>query len=172
MSHKITELFDIKYPIVQAGMIWASGWRLASAVANAGGLGLIGAGSMYPEVLREHIQKCKNATSASFGVNVPMLYPQIEAIMDIIAGEGVKIVFTSAGNPKTWTPFLKEHGITVVIAQRTGLGQRLTDADLRQGIRTANHVRRQLRKLRELVYCAGTSPLPALEMQIAEMLAI
>ena len=114
MRHKITELFDIEYPIVQAGMIWASGWRLASAVANAGGLGLIGAGSMYPEVLREHIQKCNKATSRSFGVNVPMLYPQIEELMRIIVEEGVKIVFTSAGNPKTWTPFLKEHGITVV----------------------------------------------------------
>jgi enoyl-[acyl-carrier protein] reductase II len=114
MRHKVTELFDIKYPIVQAGMIWASGWRLASAVANAGGLGLIGAGSMYPEVLREHIRKCKKATSRSFGVNVPMLYPQIGEIMEIIAEEGVGIVFTSAGNPKTWTPFLKERGITVV----------------------------------------------------------
>ena len=114
MSHRITELFDIKYPIVQAGMIWASGWRLASAVANAGGLGLIGAGSMYPEVLREHIRKCKRATTGSFGVNVPMLYPQIDELMQIIVEEGVRIVFTSAGNPKTWTPFLKEHGITVV----------------------------------------------------------
>lgn len=114
MRQKITELFDIKYPIVQAGMIWASGWRLASAVANAGGLGLIGAGSMYPDVLREHIRKCKKATSGSFGVNVPMLYPQIEELMQIIVEEGVKIVFTSAGNPKTWTPLLKEHGITVV----------------------------------------------------------
>ncbi len=114
MRHKITELFDIQYPIVQAGMIWASGWRLASAVANAGGLGLLGAGSMYPEVLREHIQKCQKATSGSFGVNVPMLYPQIGELMQIIAEEGVEIVFTSAGNPKTWTPFLKERGITVV----------------------------------------------------------
>jgi enoyl-[acyl-carrier protein] reductase II len=114
MRHRITDLFDIKYPIVQAGMIWASGWRLASAVANAGGLGLIGAGSMYPAVLREHIQKCKKATNAPFGVNVPMLYPQIDEIMQIIVEEGVRIVFTSAGNPKTWTPFLKEHGITVV----------------------------------------------------------
>lgn len=95
-------------------MIWASGWRLASAVSNAGGLGLIGAGSMYPEVLREHIQKCKKATDKPFGVNVPMLYPDIEKIMDIIVEEGVKIVFTSAGNPKTWTAFLKEKGITVV----------------------------------------------------------
>jgi enoyl-[acyl-carrier protein] reductase II len=114
MTNKITELFQIKYPIVQGGMIWVSGWKLASAVSNAGGLGLIGAGSMYPEVLREHIQKCKKATAFPFGVNVPMLYPDIEKIMDIIVEEGVKIVFTSAGNPKTWTSFLKEKGITVV----------------------------------------------------------
>ncbi|AXG74569.1 nitronate monooxygenase [Flavobacterium arcticum] len=112
--NRITQLFNIEYPIIQAGMIWASGYKLASAVSNAGGLGLIGAGSMYPDVLREHIQKCKKATNKPFGVNVPMLYPNIEEIMDIIVEEGVKIVFTSAGNPKTWTPFLKEHGITVV----------------------------------------------------------
>jgi enoyl-[acyl-carrier protein] reductase II len=112
--NKITSLFNIKYPIVQAGMIWNSGYKLASAVSNAGGLGLIGAGSMYPEVLREHIQKCKKATDKPFGVNVPMLYPNIEEIMKIIVDEGVKIVFTSAGNPKTWTSFLKENGITVV----------------------------------------------------------
>ncbi|HEU4791546.1 MAG TPA: nitronate monooxygenase [Flavobacterium sp.] len=112
--NKITSLFNIKYPIIQAGMIWNSGYKLASAVSNAGGLGLIGAGSMYPEVLREHIQKCKKATNKPFGVNVPMLYPNIEEIMKIIVDEGVKIVFTSAGNPKTWTPFLKENGITVV----------------------------------------------------------
>ncbi len=112
--NKITELFKIKYPIVQGGMIWNSGYKLASAVSNAGGLGLIGAGSMYPEVFREHIQKCKKATDKPFGVNVPMLYPNIEEIMNIIVEEGVKIVFTSAGNPKTWTSFLKENGITVV----------------------------------------------------------
>ncbi|WP_268845892.1 NAD(P)H-dependent flavin oxidoreductase [Flavobacterium aestivum] len=112
--NKITSLFNIKYPIIQAGMIWNSGYKLASAVSNAGGLGLIGAGSMYPEVLREHIQKCKKATDKPFGVNVPMLYPNIEEIMKIIVDEGVKIVFTSAGNPKTWTSFLKENGITVV----------------------------------------------------------
>ncbi len=112
--NKITELFKIKYPIVQGGMIWASGWKLASAVSNAGGLGLIGAGSMYPEVLREHIQKCKKATTKPFGVNIPMLYPNIEEIMKIVIEEGVKIVFTSAGNPKTWTTHLKEQGITVV----------------------------------------------------------
>lgn len=114
MTNKITKLFGIEYPIVQGGMIWVSGWKLASAVSNAGGLGLIGSGSMYPEVLREHIQKCKRATDKPFGVNVPMLYPQIEEIMDIIVEEGVKIVFTSAGNPKTWTSFLKGKGITVV----------------------------------------------------------
>jgi len=112
--NKITQLFKIKYPIIQGGMIWNSGYKLASAVSNAGGLGLIGAGSMYPEVLREHIQKCKKATDLPFGVNVPMLYPNIEELMNIIVDESVKIVFTSAGNPKTWTSFLKEKGITVV----------------------------------------------------------
>ncbi|WP_269243347.1 NAD(P)H-dependent flavin oxidoreductase [Flavobacterium limnophilum] len=112
--NKITQLFNIKYPIIQGGMIWNSGYKLASAVSNAGGLGLIGAGSMYPEVLREHIQKCKKATDKPFGVNVPMLYPNIDEIIKIIVEEGVKIVFTSAGNPKTWTSFLKGKGITVV----------------------------------------------------------
>jgi len=112
--NKITQLFNIKYPIIQGGMIWNSGYKLASAVSNAGGLGLIGAGSMYPDVLREHIQKCKKATDKPFGVNVPMLYPNIEEIIGIIIEEGVKIVFTSAGNPKTWTSHLKQHGITVV----------------------------------------------------------
>ena len=112
--NKITQLFNIKYPIIQGGMIWNSGYKLASAVSNAGGLGLIGAGSMYPEVMREHIQKCKKATEKPFGVNVPMLYPNIEEIINIIVEEGVKIVFTSAGNPKTWTSFLKEKGIIVV----------------------------------------------------------
>lgn len=112
--NSITSLFGIQYPIVQGGMIWVSGWKLSSAVSNAGGLGLIGSGSMYPDVLREHIQKCKNATDKPFGINVPMLYPQIEEIMDIIVEEGVKIVFTSAGNPKTWTSFLKENGVAVV----------------------------------------------------------
>lgn len=112
--NKITQLFGIQYPIIQGGMIWNSGYKLASAVSNAGGLGLIGAGSMYPDVLREHIQKCKKATDKPFGVNVPMLYPNVEEIMNIIVEEGVKVVFTSAGNPKTWTTFLKEHDITVV----------------------------------------------------------
>ena len=114
MGDIIKNLFNIKYPIVQGGMVWVSGWKLASAVSNAGGLGLIGAGSMYPDVLREHIQKCKKATDNPFGVNVPMLYPQVDELMDIIVEEDVKIVFTSAGNPKTWTSFLKEKGITVV----------------------------------------------------------
>ena len=114
MQNKITSLFNIKYPIIQAGMVWNSGWKLASAASNSGILGLIGAGSMYPEVLREHIQKCKNATNNPFGVNVPMLYPNIEEIMDIIVEEGVKIVFTSAGNPKTWTKWLQDRGIIVV----------------------------------------------------------
>ncbi|WP_299100973.1 nitronate monooxygenase [uncultured Winogradskyella sp.] len=114
MANRITSLFNIKYPIIQAGMIWNSGWKLASAASNSGILGLIGAGSMYPDVLREHIQKCKAATDKPFGVNVPMLYPNIQVIMDIIVEEGVKIVFTSAGNPKTWTEWLQDKGITVV----------------------------------------------------------
>src|SRR5690606_17896687 len=114
MANRITQLLNIKYPIIQAGMIWASGWKLASAVSNEGGLGIIGAGSMYPEVLREHIQKCKTATRAPFGVNVPMLYPELEKLMDVIIEEGVKIVFTSAGNPKVWTRHLQSHGIKVV----------------------------------------------------------
>ena len=113
MHNKITELFKIKYPIIQAGMIWNSGWKLASAVSNSGGLGLLGAGSMYPDVLRQHIQKCKKATSHPFGVNVPMLYPNIEEIIQIIIEQGVKIVFTSAGNPKIHTERLKENGIKV-----------------------------------------------------------
>lgn len=114
MNNSITQLFKIQYPIVQAGMVWVSGYKLASAVSNAGGLGLIGAGSMYPHVLREHIQKCKLATNKPFGVNVPLFYPDLKEILDIIIEEGVRIVFTSAGNPKLYTSFLKDHGITVV----------------------------------------------------------
>ena len=114
MQNRVTQLFGIKYPIIQAGMIWASGWRLASAVSNAGGLGLIGAGSMYPDVLREHIQKCKAATNKPFGVNVPLLYPAINELIEIIIEEKVSIVFTSAGDPKTWTSTLKKEGIIVV----------------------------------------------------------
>jgi len=113
-SNRITKLFGIEKPIIQAGMIWASGWRLASAVSNAGGLGIIGAGSMYPDVLREHIQKCRQATDRPFAVNLPLLYPDIDKHIQTIIDEGVKIVFTSAGNPKIHTPFLKQHGITVV----------------------------------------------------------
>jgi enoyl-[acyl-carrier protein] reductase II len=113
-KNRVTELFGIQYPIIQAGMVWTSGWKLASAVSNAGGLGIIGSGSMYPDVLREHIQKCKAATSNPFGVNVPLLYPDIDKHIQIIIDEKVPIVFTSAGNPKTWTPVLKEHGIKVV----------------------------------------------------------
>lgn len=114
MNNRITRLFGIRYPIIQAGMIWCSGWRLAAAVSHAGGLGIIGSGSMYPDVLREHIRKCKAATTAPFAVNVPLLYPNVEEHMQIIMDEGVKIIFTSAGNPATWTSTLKEKGITVV----------------------------------------------------------
>lgn len=113
-SNRITQLFGIDYPIIQAGMIWASGWRLASEVSKAGGLGIIGAGSMYPDVFREHLQKCKAATSKPFAVNLPLLYPDIDKHINILIEEGVKIVFTSAGNPKTWTGILKERGIKVV----------------------------------------------------------
>jgi len=113
MNNRICDLFGIQYPIVAGGMVWCSGWRLASAVSNAGGLGLIGAGSMHPETLREHIRKCQTATNKPFGVNIPLMYPEIEAIMDIVVSEGVRIVFTSAGNPKTWTRRLQEHGIKV-----------------------------------------------------------
>jgi len=113
-SNRITQLFNIDFPIIQAGMIWASGWKLASAVSNAGALGLLGAGSMYPDVLREHIQKCKSATNKPFGVNIPLLYPDIDKHIQVVIDQGVKIVFTSAGNPKTWTPLFKRNGITVV----------------------------------------------------------
>ena len=113
-QNRITNLFRIQYPIIQAGMVWASGWKLASAVSNAGGLGIIGAGSMYPQILREHIQQCKAATDKPFGVNIPLLYPDLDQHIEIVMNEGVKIVFTSAGNPKTWTQHFKQHGITVV----------------------------------------------------------
>lgn len=113
MSNRITSLFDIKYPIISGGMVWCSSWKLASAVSNAGGLGLIGAGSMHPETLREHIQKCKAATDKPFGVNIPLMYPEVEKIINIIIEEGVKVVFTSAGNPKLWTKKLQENGIKV-----------------------------------------------------------
>lgn len=111
--NRICRLFGIEYPIISGGMVWCSGWELASAVSNCGGLGLIGAGSMHPDNLRHHIRRCKEATSRPFGVNIPLLYPELETIMKIVVEEGVKVVFTSAGNPKTWTPYLHEHGITV-----------------------------------------------------------
>src|SRR5690554_4878698 len=113
-QNRVCSLFGIKYPIIQAGMVWCSGWKLASAVSNAGGLGLIGAGSMHPNILREHIKKCKQATTKPYGVNIPLMYPQIEEIMQIVIEEKVPIVFTSAGNPKTWTSKLKEKGVKVV----------------------------------------------------------
>ncbi len=114
MKNRITELFEIQFPVIQAGMIWCSGWELASAVSNAGGLGLIGSGSMYPDILREQIRKCKAATDKPFGVNIPLLYPQISDHINVLVEEGVKIVFSSAGNPKTWTSILKSHGMKVV----------------------------------------------------------
>lgn len=129
MANRITSLFGIEYPLIQAGMIWCSGWELASAVSNAGGLGLLGSGSMYPEVLREQIRKCKAATTKPFGVNVPLLYPDIDKHIQIIIEEGVKIVFTSAGNPKTWTAHLKQHGITVVhVVANAKFAQKAADA--------------------------------------------
>ena len=125
----ITELFGIEFPIVQGGMIWCSGWELASAVSNAGGLGLIGSGSMYPEVLRDHIRKCKQATDKSFGVNVPLLYPDIEQHLEILVEEGVKIVFTSAGNPAKYTGWLKDRGMTVVhVVANTKFAKKCEDA--------------------------------------------
>ncbi len=128
-QNRICELFGIKYPLIQAGMIWCSGWELAAAVSNSGGLGLIGSGSMYPDVLREHIRKCKAATDKPFGVNVPLLYPEIEKQIQVIIEEGVKIVFTSAGNPKTWTPMLKEKGIKVVhVIANVKFAQKSVDA--------------------------------------------
>ncbi len=129
MKNGITSLFGIQYPIVQAGMVWCSGWRLASAVSNAGGLGLIGAGSMYPDVLREHLRKCKAATYRPFGVNVPLHYPQIATLMDIIVEEGVGIVFTSAGNPKLWTAQLQDRGIKVAhVVSSVKFAQKCQDA--------------------------------------------
>ena len=144
MKNRITELFNIKFPIVQAGMVWNSGWKLASTVSNAGGLGLIGAGSMYPHILEEHIRKCKKATTKPFGVNVPLLYPNCDEIMKIIVGEGVKIVFTSAGNPNTWTQYLKERGVQVAhvvssvkFAQKAELAG--VDAIVAEGFEAGGH---------------------------------
>lgn len=142
--NRINQLFNIQYPIIQAGMIWCSGWRLASAVSNAGGLGLIGAGSMYPDVLREHIQKCKAATNKPFGVNLPLLYPDIEKHIQIIIEEGVKIVFTSAGNPSTWTKHLKDNGIKVVhVVSNTKFAKKCedvgVDAIVAEGFEAGGH---------------------------------
>lgn len=144
MNRDITRLFNIQYPIIQAGMVWCSGWELASSVSNAGGLGLIGSGSMYPEVLREHIQKCKKATDKPFGVNVPLLYPDIDKHMEVILSEGVKIVFTSAGNPKIWTQKLKEKGITVVhVVSNTKFAKKAeeagVDAIVAEGFEAGGH---------------------------------
>ena len=145
MQNRVTQLFGIKYPIIQAGMIWASGWRLASAVSNAGGLGLIGAGSMYPDVLREHIQKCKKATNKPFGVNVPMLYPNIHEIMDIIVEEGVKIVTTGAGSPGIYMEAWKKAGIIVIpVVPSVSLAIRMerqgADAVVAEGTESGGHI--------------------------------
>ena len=142
--NRITSLLGIQYPIVQGGMVWCSGWRLASAVSNAGGLGLLGAGSMHPETLREHIRKCREATHHAFGVNIPLMYPQIEEIMQIVADEGVKIVFTSAGSPKKWTGWLHERGITVVHVVSSSLFARKAeeagvDAVVAEGFEAGGH---------------------------------
>lgn len=144
MENRITQLFGIEYPIVQGGMVWCSGWRLASAVSNAGGLGLLGAGSMHPETLREHIVKCKAATTKPFGVNIPLMYPQIDEIMQLVADEGVKIVFTSAGSPKKWTDWLHERGITVVHVVSSSLFARKAeeagvDAVVAEGFEAGGH---------------------------------
>lgn len=144
MENRITRLFGIEYPIVQGGMVWCSGWRLASAVSNAGGLGLLGAGSMHPEILREHIVKCKAATTKPFGVNIPLMYPQIDEIMQLVADEGVKIVFTSAGSPKKWTGWLHERGITVVHVVSSSLFARKAeeagvDAVVAEGFEAGGH---------------------------------
>ncbi|MDG1013870.1 MAG: nitronate monooxygenase, partial [Flavobacteriaceae bacterium] len=144
MQNSVTKLFNIQYPIVQAGMVWNSGWKLASASSNAGILGLIGAGSMYPDVLRTHIRKCKIATNKPFGVNIPLLYPNIENLMQIIVDEGVKIVFTSAGNPSTWTNWLKKRGVNVVhvvSSLRHALNSELSgvDAIVAEGFEAGGH---------------------------------
>lgn len=146
--NRVCKLFGIRYPIIQGGMVWCSGWRLASAVSNAGGLGLIGAGSMHPETLREHIQKCKKATDKPFGVNIPLMYPEIEAVMQLVADEGVRIVFTSAGNPKTWTEWLHQHHITVAhVVSSTKFAAKCeeagVDAIVAEGFEAGGHNRRE-----------------------------
>lgn len=144
MKNRICHLFNIKYPIIQGGMVWCSGWKLASAVSNAGGLGLLGVGSMHPETLREHIRKCKQATSNPFGVNVPLMYPEIETIMKIIVEEGVKIVFTSAASPRTWTDFLHKAGIKVAhVVSSTRFAEKCeeagVDAIVAEGFEAGGH---------------------------------
>ncbi len=144
MTNRITELFNIRYPIIQGGMVWCSGWRLASAVSNEGGLGLLGAGSMHPETLIDHIRKMKTATDKPWGVNVPLLYPEIERLMEILKKEEVKIVFTSAGSPKKWTPYLKEAGITVVhVVSNTTFARKCeeagVDAIVAEGFEAGGH---------------------------------
>lgn len=144
MNNRITELFNIKYPVIQAGMIWCSGWRLASAVSNAGGLGIIGSGSMYPDVLREHVRKCKAATDKPFAVNIPLLYPAIDEHIETIIEEKVPIVFSSAGSPKKWTPILKENGIKVVhVCASSLLAQKVEaagcDAVVAEGFEAGGH---------------------------------
>ncbi len=144
MNNRITELFNIKYPIIQAGMIWCSGWRLASAVSNAGGLGIIGSGSMYPDVFREHVKKCKAATDKPFAVNIPLLYPAIDEHIETIIEEKVPIVFSSAGSPKKWTPILKENGIKVVhVCASSLLAQKVEaagcDAVVAEGFEAGGH---------------------------------
>lgn len=141
---RVAELFGIERPIVAGGMVWCSGWRLAAAVSNAGGLGLLGAGSMTPEVLEEHIVKCKAATSKPFGVNVPLMYPQIEKLMDIVASQGVKVVFTSAGSPKKWTGWLHDHGVKVAHVVSSSLFARKSedagvDAVVAEGFEAGGH---------------------------------
>lgn len=148
MKNRITELLNIKYPIIQGGMVWCSGWRLASAVSNNGGLGILGAGSMHPDVLREHIIKTQSATHNSFGVNIPLLYPEMEKIIDIIINSGVKIVFTSAGNPKTWTPIFKQNGIIVVhVVSSTFFAKKCEDAGVdavvAEGFESGGHCGRE-----------------------------
>jgi enoyl-[acyl-carrier protein] reductase II len=161
-TNRITKLFEIDYPIVQAGMVWASGWRLASAVSNAGALGLIGSGSMYPDTLQDHIQKCKAATSKPFGVNVPLLYPDIYKHMQIIIDEGVQIVFTSAGNPKTWTGILKDKGIKVVhVVSSSAFAKKAEDAGcdavVAEGFEAGGHNGREETTTMILVPAVGSS---------------
>jgi enoyl-[acyl-carrier protein] reductase II len=164
--NRITRLFHIRYPVIQGGMIWASGWRLASAVSNAGGLGLIGAGSMYPDVLREHIRKCKGATQQPFGVNVPLIYPDIDQLMQIILEEKVPVVFTSAGNPATWTSHLKEAGVTVAhVIANTKFAAKATaagvDALVAEGVEAGGHNGREETTTMVLVpLIRSVSPLP------------